>query len=203
VVEEETPRAASLPYEVVAEPVAVEQFLAPIRLEWQPNSRRELYSRLASVRRIRSAWAKLKSLLGNPFEPIDSPIRVLAFLEAAVELRSAMNTEPDVIGEPWRPGGRIAALVRQPLCLDALRVLLPDQRRVIAQDWSQGDAELEREYNRLRELSRSGRKSGRPFRRRSRLMRVAGWAIRNPESLLVGLGIALVVVAFLRASAGR
>jgi hypothetical protein len=203
IIEDNSPLPVNLPYEVVAEPMVGTLFIAPPRMAWQPNSRRELYTRLASVRRVRSAWARLESLLGNPQEPLDRPIRVLALLEAACELRSSIDAVPDVIGEPWLPGGMIAALIRQPLSLDALRVLLPDQRQALAQDWREGDADLDREYNRLRELSRSGRKRRRPFRRRNRLMRAAGWSLRNPESLLVGLGIVLLAVAFFRASTGR
>jgi hypothetical protein len=87
--------------------------------------------------------------------------------------------------------------------LDTLRVLLPDQRRAVSLDWRNGDTELEQEYNRLRELSRSGRKRRRPFQRRSRLMRAVCWCLRNPESMLVGLGTAVVVLALIRASIGH
>ena len=53
---------------------------------------------------------------------------------------------PGLIGEPWRPGGHVAALVRQVLFLHNLRSLLPDQRQAVMHDWRAGEAELSREY---------------------------------------------------------
>jgi hypothetical protein len=203
VVEDEQSGPPTLPYEVVSEPVLEPSFIALPHPSWQPTARRQLYTRLASLRRIRSAWGKLKPHLADPNEPLDRPQRVLTFLEAVIELRKSLELLPDLIGDPWRPGGLVAALIKQSLVLDAFRVLLPDQRRGLSLDWRNGDAELEQEYNRLRELSRSGRKRRRPFPRRSRLMRAVFWSLRNPESMLVGLGIAVVVLALIRASIGH
>ena len=203
VVEDEQSGPPTLPYEVVAEPGLEPPFIALSHPAWQPTARRQLYSRLAHLRRVRSGWGKLKPHLADPNEPLDRPQRVLTFLEAVHELRKSLELLPDLIGDPWRPGGMVAALIKQPLVLDAFRVLLPDQRRVLSLDWRNADAELAQEYNRLRELSRSGRKRRRPFRRRNRLMRAFLWTLRHPESLLVGLGISAVVIALVRASASR
>jgi hypothetical protein len=202
VVEDEPPGTPAFPFEVVSEPVLEPEFIVPPPPPWQPRTRRELYTRLTTIRRVRAAWARLKPHLADPREPLDRPLTVLTFLEAVIELRATLGSLPDLIGEPWRPGGLAVALLRQPLVLDAFRVLLPDQRRTVSLDWRNGDTELEREYNRLRELSRSGRKR-RPFRRRSRIMRALFWTLRHPESLAVGLAIVVLVVALIRGSVSR
>ena len=202
IVEDEQSGPPTLPYEVVPDPVLEPPFIALPHPAWKPAARRQLYARLAKLRRVRSAWARLKPHLADPNEPLDRPQRVLTFLEAVLELGVSLELLPDLIGDPWRPGGMVAALIKHPLVLDTFRVLLPDQRRALSLDWRNGDAELEQEYNRLRELSRSGRKRRRPFPRRSRLMRAVFWSLRNPESMLVGLGIAAVVLALIRASIG-
>jgi hypothetical protein len=201
VVDDAPSQPTAAPFEVVDE-VAPEAFVPP-RPPWQPATRRQLYTRLALLRRVRAAWSRLRPLLADPREPLDRPIHVLVFLEGVIELRESLRLLPDLIGDPLRPGGRVAALVRQPLVLDAFRVLLPDQRRGLALDWRNADSEFEGEYNRLRELSRSGRKGRAPFRRRGRLMTGVHWSVRNPESLLVGLAIGVVVMAMIRASLGR
>jgi hypothetical protein len=204
VVEDEPSAVKRLPYEVVAEPTLELPpfFPSSPSSTWQPRSRRELYRQLAALRRIRGAWAKLKPHLADPREQVDRPLKLVSFLEAVAELRSALEVVPNPVGEAGRPGGLVVSLCKQSLLLDTFRVLLPDQRRSLAIDWRKGDVELEREYNRLRELSRSGRKR-RPFRRRSRVMRAIRWGVRNPESVLVGLGIAVVAAALIRASFGR
>jgi hypothetical protein len=203
VVEDGPHRPAPPSFEVVPDDAVDTTFAVSQRTEWQPATRRRLYSRIADLRRVRAAWSRLEPFFSDPREPLDRPIRVLMFLEGVIELRESLGLLPDLLGDLRRSGGRVAALVRQPLVLAAVRVLLPDQRRALALDWRTADAELEVEYNRLRELSRSGRKRRRPFRRRGRLMKAARWCIRNPEVLLVGLGVAVVVAAMIRVSFGR
>lgn len=191
------------PYEVVPEPVVEALVVAPPRSEWKPASRRQLYARLVRLRRLREAWEKLKPSLGDPREPLDRPVRVLAFLEAIAEVRPVLAALAGLVGEPWLPGGLVAAVVRQPLSLQTVRALLPDQRRAVALDWRKADEELARETVRLRELSRSGRKFRPRFRRRGRAALAVGWALGNPETLLLALAAAVAVAALIRSSAGR
>jgi hypothetical protein len=184
-------------YEVVE--VVEADLVARPDVPWQPATRRQLFARLAAVRRLLAAWRKLKPVLGDPREPLARTARVLVLVEAVAEVRPLLDPLRGVVGEHGRPGGLVAALVARSLVLHTLRLLLPDQRRAVALDWHRGEMALLREYARLREIVRSGR----PLRRRSRgRRRVAGWLARTPEFALVALGIAAILVAFLRLRTG-
>jgi hypothetical protein len=169
---------------------------------WQPPTRRHLYARLATVRRFLTAWRQLQPLLSDPREPLDRPVRVLALLEAVAVLRPLLDSLPTIlVGSS--PGGRVTILLRQPLVPQTLRALLPDQRRAVTADWQRTEADLVREYHRLRELDRSGR----PFRRRARtrlrlVRRLIRWVIRTPEALLIALAVVVLMIALLRGSRG-
>jgi hypothetical protein len=202
VIEDDSSRPKAPAYEIVPESFIDAEPVGPVEMPWQPATRRELYSRLTRLRRLLAAWQKLKPIFGDPQEPLDRPIKVLLLLEVVSELRSMLDTQPKLIGEPWRPGGLIVALIRQSLFLHNLRSLLPDQRQAVMLDWHRGETELIREYARLRELSRSGRQFRGRFPRQNRLAKVGRWAIRNPESLLVGLAGAILLLVLLRASGG-
>ena len=198
VVSEEAPEPLPPPYEVVSDSVVEAQLLAPPAKPWQPATRRQLYVRLAAIRRLRAAWQRLKSSLHDPREPLDRTAQVLALYEATLALVPLLGLSGSPIGEPWQPGGLVVALVRQQLLLATFRALLPDQRRAIAEDWRRGEAELLHEYARLRELSRSGRKSRRHFRRQGRLRRSIRRAVRNPEFLLFALVLVILITVLLR-----
>ena len=66
VVEDESPEPCDSPYEVVAETGGLTpEFVAPPRPPWQPPTRRELYARLAAVRRVLAAWAETQAATGR------------------------------------------------------------------------------------------------------------------------------------------
>ena len=187
--DEPRPRPA---YEVVEFVEAV--VVSPPQGPWQSASRRELFARLAAVRRLVAAWQQLRPYLGDPTEPLSRPVQVLVLLEQTAELRAALAPLRDLVGEPGRPGGVVAALVAQPLTLHTLRLLLPDQRRAVAVDWRRGEAALAREYARLRELVRAGR----PVQPGRRRLGRFGWVVRTPELALAALAVAVLVVVLIR-----
>lgn len=197
-VETESTEALPPAYEVVLDTVVDADFIAPASRLWQPANKRELYSRLAAIRGLLEVWQRFKPMLGNPNEPLDRPIRVLAFLESVEVVRPLLDSTPDLVGEPWQPGGMVVALIRQKLAVSAFRALLPDQRRAIATDWRGGEAQLRREYVRLRELSRSDRKFRRRFRPRGRVMRMIRFSTRHPEMLLLLMVAAIAIAALIR-----
>ena len=214
VVENEAPEPLPPAYEVIWETegatsgtayevVEAKVVSPPPEPPWQPPTRRALFARLAAVRRLLVAWQKLKSLLGDPREPIDRPVRVLALLEAVAEVHPLLDSVPGVVGKLSQPGGLVALLLRQPLVLHTIRALLPDQRRAVATDWQRAELELTRETVRLRELARSGRPLLSRSRARSRLRRLVRWVTRTPEAILLALAVAIVIVAILRGYSGR
>ena len=141
----------------------------------------------------------MEPVAGDPREPLDRPVRVLTLLEAAAEVRPLLDSLAGLVGGPGRPGGLVAALIRQPLVVYTFRALLPGQRRAVAVDWRRAEQELAREYARLRELVRSGR----PLRRRGRTpWRLVRWLARTPESLLLILAAAVVIAALVRTRLG-
>jgi hypothetical protein len=200
VVEPQPPLPA---FEVVAEPAVEAGIVLPVVLDWQPASRRELYARLTVLRRVMGGWQKLKPALADPQEQLNRPLSALHFLEAVVELRPLLHSRFPLVGQSGRPGGIVAALLCQPPSLHTFRSLLPDQRRVVAQDWLAGEAELQREHRRLRELSRWGRRRRPRLRRRNWFTRTLAWAIRTPESLLLVVGLAIMLAAGIRAWRGH
>jgi hypothetical protein len=88
--------------------------------------------------------------------------------------------------------------VTRPLALDLFRVLLPAQRQAVAIDWRRGQAELQREYRRLRELVR---RPGPLGPRGSRVL--LRWVAETPELVLVVLAAAALFVALVRGLGGR
>jgi hypothetical protein len=189
--------AARPAYEVVE--VVEAELVALPHVPWHPASRRQLFARLAAVRRLLAAWRQLKPVLADPREPLTRPARVLALVEAVTEVRRQLGSLRELVGDE-RAGELVVTVVAQPLMLQTLRMLLPGQRRALALDWRSAEAALLREYARLRELVRSGR----PVRRRSRGgWRVAGWLARTPEFVLVVLALAALLAAFLRDRGGQ
>ena len=190
-------------FEVVDEPAFKAEIIPRLVLEWQPANRRELYARLTLLRRILAGWQKLKPALANSQEQLNRPLPALHFLEAVIELRPLLDSRFPLVGQPGRPGGIVVPLLRQPLALHMFRSLLPDQRQAIALDWLAGETELHREYGRLRELSRWGRRRRPRMRRRNWLSGTLAWAMRTPESLLLVLGLTILIAAGIRALRGH
>jgi hypothetical protein len=186
-------------YEIVGDVVEAKLVARPTG-PWLPATRRELFARLAAVRRLLAAWQKLKPVLGDPRETLSRPAPVLILLEAAAGVRPALKPLCDVVGGPGQPGALVAALLAQPLLLPTFRLLLPDQRRAVALDWRRAELALSREYVRLRELVRSGR----PVRPRAwRGFRPLKWLIRVPEVAVVLLAVAAIAVVWWRGRGGR
>ena len=196
---EESPKA-ELPYEVVpdAPPEVVEAEELPV--PDQPVSRRWIYVRLALVRKALRAWDNLRPALADPTAPLDRPGRVLALLNAAVEVRPLFGKLKGIIGGVGEPGGVVAAVVSQRLVLDTVRVLLPAQRHAVAIDWRRGQTELQQEYARLRGMSRAGR--GIPRGRPAGAV-VWRWIADTPELILVVLAALALFVAMVRSTGGR
>jgi hypothetical protein len=162
--------------------------------------RRWIYTRLALLRRAQRAWERLRPVLGDPQDPLDRPGRVLILLEAVAEVRPLLPPISGVVGGVGEPGGVVAAVISQPLILDTLRRLLPDQRQALAIDWRRGQAELQKEYTRLRELIREGRARPAGARGGSVLLR---WLMKTPEIMLAALAVLAIVIALFRGALVR
>src|SRR5262249_34506942 len=153
-VQEPAPPPLELPLEEPPQAEPVDQIIEGVPVEpaavrpWPtpPSSRRWIYARLALVRRTLRGWDKLRSILGDPEDPIDRPGRVLLLLEAVQSVRPHLPALAGVVGGVNEPGGVVATIVRQPLLLDTIRRLLPDQRHALAIDWRRGQRELQNEY---------------------------------------------------------
>ncbi|MDB5308246.1 MAG: hypothetical protein JWO38_2448 [Gemmataceae bacterium] len=165
-----------------------------------PAARRWIYARLALLRRALRAWERLRPVLGDPQDPIDRPGRVLAMLEAAAGVRPLLPSLRGVVGGAGEPGGVVAAVVGQPLILDTLRRLLPDQRQAVAIDWRRAQVELQNEYSRLRGRARESRTRPAGARGGPVLLR---WVMETPEIALVVLAALAVGIALLRGAPGR
>jgi hypothetical protein len=159
-----------------------------------PLSRRAAYRRLAAVRRAVRAWDHLRPAFGTPAESLATPVAVLLCVRALDEARAVLPGVAEVIREPGSPGGTVAALVRLPHALHALRLLLPAQRQAVALDWRRGYDALARERARLR--GRAGavrRRAGcGAARRLGRELR------RTPEWSLLVVALAALLFALLR-----
>ncbi|MBA4191143.1 MAG: hypothetical protein C0467_24440 [Planctomycetaceae bacterium] len=160
----------------------------------QPPARRELFARLALVRRLIAAWQKLKPALADPQESLARPVAVLLLLEAIGELRPHIEDFRNVLDQSGGSGERVLALVSQRFVLPTLRTLLPEQRRALSQDWRDVEVLLIGEYAQLRERVRQGR----PVRRNRSVWQVAGWVARTPEVVLLVLTLATIIVAMFR-----
>ncbi|HXD87384.1 MAG TPA: hypothetical protein VN641_12885 [Urbifossiella sp.] len=163
-------------------------------------TRRWIYTRLALLRRSLRAWDRLGAILGDPQEPIDRPGRLLLLLEAVAAVRPHLPALSGVVGGIDQPGGIVVTLLNQPLLLDTLRRLLPDQRQTLAIDWRRGHTELQDEYLRLRKLARESRAPGEG---RPRLPAPVRWVRDFPELLLVAAALFVLAIASARSVIGR
>lgn len=195
--EELPPRPAVelIPAEEVHEPEFLpDEPLLPEPPGLPPVNRRALYRQLAAVRRALRAWEGLRPVLGTPAEALATPIAVLLFVRGLADARAALPGVAEVIREPGSPGGTVAALVRLPHALHAVRVLLPAQRQAVALDWRRGHEELLRARRRVRAAVRTARPP--------RVGGTVGDAIRavrrTPEWLLVPAAFAAILLALLR-----
>ncbi|MCE9562419.1 MAG: hypothetical protein K8U57_10240 [Planctomycetes bacterium] len=187
-----TPQARPSPIEeraIVAEPIALPA------VDWQPRTRRELFGRLAAMRRMLAAWRKLKPVLVDPDEPLARPAAVLTLLEAVGELQLLVDQLESVIANTGGSGTLALMMVRQRFVLPTFRTLLPEQRSALSLDWRRAELAFIREHDRLRELVRTGRLLQRRGQRTGKFIR---WVARTPEVLWLVLAIATVVLAVLR-----
>ena len=172
-----------------AQPPVVRPYPTP------PSSRRWIYRRLAFLRRSRRAWLKLRPVFLDPHDPLDRPGRILILLEAATAIRPLLPDMAGVVGGVGEPGGSVAAILRQPLLLDTLRRLLPDQRERLAADWRVAVQELDREYARMRQVAVEERAKAEVAPVPPVALR---WIRDFPEVLLVAFGLFILLL-----SAGR
>ena len=159
-----------------------------------PISRRAVYRQLAALRKALRMWEGLRAVLGTPAEQLATPVSVLLFVRALADARQVLPEIKWAIRGPGTPGGVVAALVRLPHALHAVRVLVPTQRQTVALDWRNGFDELLRERKRLRELAFIAR----PRRGGGIVTRFVRELIRTPEWCLLGFALAALVFAFLR-----
>ncbi|QJW97767.1 hypothetical protein [Frigoriglobus tundricola] len=159
-----------------------------------PISRRAVYRRLAALRKALRAWENLRPVLGTPTELLATPVSVLLFVRALADARHALPEVKWAVRGPGTPGGVVAALVRLPHAIHAVRVLVPSQRQTVALDWRNGLDELRRERKRLRELAFIAR----PRRSGGAAARLVRELTRTPEWCLAGFALAALVFAFLR-----
>jgi hypothetical protein len=158
------------------------------------SSRRWIYARLASIRRGRRSWLKLRPVFLDPNDPLDRPARVVLLLEAATAIRPLLPTLAGVVGGVSEPGGLVAAVVRQPLLLDTIRRLLPDQRQALAADWRFGLQQLEIEYERWREAAIQERSKAEGITRTPLLFR---WFSAIPELALIGFACFILLLSLI------
>ena len=186
-----------LPYEVVPESeliAAGDMPVAELRTETITPSPRWVYARLAVLRRTVRQWQDLKTSLGNPDEFLDSPARVILFLEALAALRPILPAVHGIVGPVGTVGGSVVAIVNQTFPLHTVRNLLPDQRQSVALDWKRGLAALKKEYDRLRTETQAQR--SRPGRVRKRAM--TRCLMRLPEVILYLLFASALVITIVR-----
>jgi hypothetical protein len=188
--DEELPEAELIPAEVV-EPLELPESAEPLSA---PVSRRGLYRRLAAIRKAMRAWEKLGPTYGTPAEALATPVAVLLLVQALAEAREALPGVSRVIRGPESPGGMVAALVRLPHAIHAVRVLLPAQRQAVARDWRRGYEALRRERVRLREMVLAAR----PRAHREPAIRVLRAVRRTPEWVLLLAALAALFIALLR-----
>lgn len=160
-----------------------------------PASRRWIYARLALLREAIRSWERLRSIAMVPDNPIATPGTVLILLEAASGLRPLLPKLRGVLGDLGEPGSLTVLLVRQPLALDVIRRLLPEQRHRLSKDWQDAQRALHEEYARLRQLSLEARSELSGPSVSIRLWR----SLRdNPEWILFALVLLLLLISLTR-----
>jgi hypothetical protein len=155
-----------------------------------PSDRRAAYRELVDLRRLMRTWDRLRTTLAVPGEPFATPAKVLLLLEAADDIRASSNQTFPIIS-----GRDVVAVLRHPLPLGLIRSLVPSQRLAVARDWAQAAADLQYQYETLRQ----GLRRSVPRRGTNRVVRGFGrWLKANPEWLLTLAVLGLLVLGFAR-----
>ncbi len=159
------------------------------------NRHRAVYADLARVRKALRVLDRARPYLVDSERTFARRTDSLALMGLLAELRPILPTVNDLIGTPNRPGGIVAALVRQRLVFDTFRSLLPGQREALAKDFRAAHYRLAEYYDDLRDAVR--RRTTKGWDRR-----VLGPALRHladyPEWLYVPLGVLVLIVAAIR-----
>ncbi len=162
------------------------------------TDRRKLYRDLAFLRRLRAAWERIGPVVGVPTEPVQSAEAVYLVLVTRKELLRLFDTRPDLTDDLDRGGRLVFTVFAQPHAAAVLRDLVPSQRAAVAADWAAGRVGLFARYAGLRRHIRAMR----PKRWGVRLAGKVGRFFRhNPEWVLVGLTILLVLAGLFRTAA--
>jgi len=156
--------------------------------------RRTALRELRALLRLKSAWEKLGPFAGAPAEAAATPGRQYALLEACAEFRAAWGTL-GVAALTWREAcPRIRAVFERPDAASVFRMLAPEQRRRLADDWARGRAEMTAEVDARRIQFRRRRSHG---SLRAKVVWIGGRVLQPEGMLLLPLGI-LLAIAFLR-----
>jgi hypothetical protein len=156
---------------------------------------REVYAELARVRKVLRVWERARPYLADTERTFTRRTDSVALMGCLAELRPLLPTVTDLIGQPNKPGGIVAALARQRLGFDTFRSLLPSQREALAKDFRAAHYRLSGYYDDLRDEVR--RRTEKGFGRRV-------WAptvrhlINYPEWALIPIGMVLLAVAAVR-----
>lgn len=164
--------------------------LRPVR-----SPTRETYADLARVRKVLRVWERARPYLVDTERTFTRRTDAVALMGCLAELRPLLATVADLVGQPNRPGGVVAALVRQRLAFDTFRSLLPTQREALAKDFRSAHYRLSGYYDDLRNEVR--RRTEKDWTRRvwNPLLR---HLIEYPEWALIPVGLVLLAVATIR-----
>ena len=156
---------------------------------------REVYAELARVRKVLRVWERARPYLADPERTFTRRTDSVALMGCLAELRPLLHTVTDLVGQPNKPGGIVAALARQRLGFDTFRSLLPGQREALAKDFRAAHYRLSGYYDELREEVR--RRTEKGFGRRVWAPTVR-YLIDYPEWALIPIGMILLAVAAVR-----
>lgn len=159
------------------------------------GSKRALYQRISSTRKLLGAWQGAGKYLGRPSWRVARPSEAACLVRQLSEIKTCLKDFPPLLGNAGQPGYLVAALARQQVIVPTFQALLPGQRDALARDWRSGEKVLSAHFRFLRRELRH-------MRRRSALRRglrgAGNFLARRPAVLLFLIGLVALNLAYWR-----
>lgn len=159
------------------------------------GTKRALYQRISSTRKLLGAWQGAGKYLGRPSWRVARPTEAACLVRQLGDIKAYLKEFPPLLGNAGQPGYLVAALARQQVIVPTFQTLLPGQRDALARDWRSGEKLLSAHFRFLRrELRRMRRRSA----LRRGLRAAGGFLSRRPAVLLFFIALAALNLAYWR-----
>lgn len=95
----------------------------------------DVVARVEQTRTLLTAWLAVGAQLHRPLRKPPTAAERLQFARQLAMIRAVTDTYPPFVGQPGKPGYRVAALARLAMTFDMFKNMDPRQREDLLRDW--------------------------------------------------------------------